>query len=72
MPPDCEISIAIKYLLVKLYNYRITQKFCALFNPAITQELKDKIFIPAIKQKLEFIDKRLSSIVLGRKSFYPT
>ncbi|STX43093.1 glutathione S-transferase [Legionella donaldsonii] len=59
-PPIGDIN---RYKILSWSNYITTElhkSFGALFNPAITQELKDKIYIPAIKQKLEFIDKRLS------------
>lgn len=59
-PPVGDIN---RYQILSWSNYITTElhkSFGALFNPAITQELKDKIYIPAIKQKLEFVDKQLS------------
>ncbi|KTC94945.1 glutathione transferase GstA [Legionella feeleii] len=59
-PPIGDIN---RYQILSWSNYITTElhkSFGALFNPAITQELKDKIYIPAIKQKLEFIDKQLA------------
>ncbi|WP_019217354.1 glutathione transferase GstA [Legionella tunisiensis] len=59
-PPLGDIN---RYQVLSWSNYITTElhkSFGALFNSAITQELKDKIYIPIIKQKFEFLDKQLS------------
>lgn len=52
-----------RYHVLEWLNYITTElhkTFGLLFNPALTEEMKDKIVNPAIKNKLTYIDKHLS------------
>ena len=53
-----------RYQVLTWLNYISTElhkSFSPLFNPSITQELKNQIFIPIIKAKLTHIDKQLEN-----------
>ena len=61
LPPQDDFN---RYRVLEWSNYVSTElhKNCgALFNSTITQELKDTIFIPMLKKKLDFINDRLSA-----------
>lgn len=51
-----------RYRVLEWSNYvssELHKGFSPLFNAAIPQELKDSLFIPALKKKFEFVDARL-------------
>jgi len=53
-----------RYRVLEWLNYVSTElhKGCApLFNPNVPQEVKESVFIPAIKNKLGFVDKQLAT-----------
>lgn len=53
-----------RYRILEWVNYITTElhKTCGpLFSPAISQEIKDQIFIPLLKSKLSFVDKHLEN-----------
>lgn len=52
-----------RYQVIEWLNFVSTDlhKGCGpLFNPELPQEIKEQIFIPAIKNKLSYVDKHLS------------
>jgi len=52
-----------RYSILEWSNYISTELhkgFGNLFNPAIPSDMKEKIFIPIIKTKLNYIDKQLA------------
>ncbi|KTD26018.1 MULTISPECIES: glutathione transferase GstA [Legionella] len=58
-PPIGDLS---RYTVLGWSNYISTElhkTFGNLFNPAITSEMREKIFIPAIKSKLSYVNKQL-------------
>lgn len=60
LPPIGDFS---RYQVLECLNFISTELhkgFSNLFNPSISQELKDKIFIPLIKAKLDYLDKQLN------------
>src|SRR5262249_4239439 len=51
-----------RYRVLEWLNYVTTElhKGCSpLFNPKLPAEIKDQIFIPALKNKLNFLDQHL-------------
>ncbi|ARG97879.1 glutathione transferase GstA [Legionella micdadei] len=58
-----EIGDFHRYHVLAWSNYISTElhkTFGNLFNPAITSEMRENIFIPAIRKKLGYVDKQLS------------
>ncbi|WED44635.1 glutathione transferase GstA [Legionella cardiaca] len=69
LPPVGDLS---RYRTLEWMNFITTElhkSFGNLFNSTISQELKDKIFIPLIKTKLGFIDKHLKHQYLMGEHF---
>jgi glutathione S-transferase len=61
-----------RYRILECLNYitaEVHKSFATLFSPTITQEVKEKIFIPLIKDKLAFIDKQLTNSYLMGNEF---
>src|SRR3990167_877384 len=58
-----------RYRILEWINYVATELHKAvgsLFNPSLTQEMKDKITVPIIKAKMNFVEKHLNgSYLLG-------
>ncbi len=53
-----------RYVVLGWSNYVATEihkSFGNLFNPKITQEMKDTIFIPIVKSKLNYVNKQLAN-----------
>lgn len=53
-----------RYRVLEWLNYVATELhkgFAPLFNPNMTQDMKDKITIPLIKMKLKYLDKHLET-----------
>lgn len=51
-----------RYLVLEWLNFMTTEMhkgISVMFNPALPQDVKDKIFIPNIKNKLNYINQRL-------------
>ena len=52
-----------RYRTLEWLNYITTElhKGCSpLFNPQLSQEVKESVFIPALKAKLDYVDKHLA------------
>lgn len=53
-----------RYRVLEWLNYTATEmhkSFGPLFSPAIPQSLKDEIFLPIIRKKLDFLNKHLET-----------
>jgi glutathione S-transferase len=73
LPPVNEFP---RYQVIEWLNFVSTDlhKGCGpLFNPNLSQEIKEQIFIPAIKQKLAFVDQHLgkNKYLLGNNYTLP-
>jgi len=65
-----------RYRVLELLNYIATElhKGCSpLFNPNLDQKIKDEIFIPALKAKLNYMNKKLQnqSFLMGKEFTLP-
>ncbi|MCP0914426.1 MULTISPECIES: glutathione transferase GstA [Legionella] len=73
LPPIEEFK---RYRVLEWENYITTElhkSFGALFNPNISKDLQESIFIPMIKNKFAFVDKQLQnkSYLLGDEFTLP-
>ncbi|MDP1603837.1 MAG: glutathione transferase GstA [Legionella sp.] len=65
-----------RYQVLEWVNYCTTEmhkSFSSLFNPTIPQEIKDSVFIPLIKSKLNYINNHLehNKYLLGESFTLP-
>lgn len=59
-----------RYHVLEWLNYNATELhkgFSVFFNPQISQEIKDEVFVPAMKNKFKYVDESLGdqSFLLG-------